>query len=73
MLIILIFVQFKTSAWHVNFEDVEIIGDAIGAGSYGAVFVGKYKGKKVAVKKFLKQKMAEKQYFSFLAELMLLK
>eukprot|EP00002_Diphylleia_rotans_P006476 TRINITY_DN1583_c0_g1_i4.p1 TRINITY_DN1583_c0_g1~~TRINITY_DN1583_c0_g1_i4.p1 ORF type:complete len:2439 (+),score=398.92 TRINITY_DN1583_c0_g1_i4:197-7513(+) len=59
--------------WQINFDNLKVSSTELGSGSFGVVFLGEYRGNQVAVKKFMKQKMAEKQYFSFLAEVMLLR
>eukprot|EP00002_Diphylleia_rotans_P030361 TRINITY_DN6232_c0_g1_i2.p1 TRINITY_DN6232_c0_g1~~TRINITY_DN6232_c0_g1_i2.p1 ORF type:complete len:1685 (+),score=327.23 TRINITY_DN6232_c0_g1_i2:77-5131(+) len=59
--------------WQIEFEDVKVSGKELGAGSFGVVFLGEYGGEKVAVKKFIKQRMAEKQYYTLLSEIMLLR
>eukprot|EP00002_Diphylleia_rotans_P000123 TRINITY_DN1006_c0_g1_i15.p1 TRINITY_DN1006_c0_g1~~TRINITY_DN1006_c0_g1_i15.p1 ORF type:complete len:458 (+),score=106.05 TRINITY_DN1006_c0_g1_i15:183-1376(+) len=60
-------------SWQLNFEDITMSDKELGAGSFGVVFLGELRGERVAVKKFMKQKMEEKRYFSFLAEIMLLR
>eukprot|EP00002_Diphylleia_rotans_P011899 TRINITY_DN233_c0_g2_i11.p1 TRINITY_DN233_c0_g2~~TRINITY_DN233_c0_g2_i11.p1 ORF type:complete len:1491 (-),score=353.01 TRINITY_DN233_c0_g2_i11:2172-6428(-) len=63
----------ENDSWQVNFDDIKLLGKELGAGSFGTVYLGDYMGEQVAVKKFMKQKMSEKQYFSFLSEIMILR
>eukprot|EP00002_Diphylleia_rotans_P005174 TRINITY_DN142_c0_g1_i10.p1 TRINITY_DN142_c0_g1~~TRINITY_DN142_c0_g1_i10.p1 ORF type:complete len:744 (-),score=160.74 TRINITY_DN142_c0_g1_i10:408-2639(-) len=63
----------KSDAWQVNYEDIQLTKKELGAGSFGVVYLAEFKGEQVAVKKFMKQKMSEKQYFAFLAEIMILR
>jgi serine/threonine protein kinase len=45
------------------------MGKQIGAGSYGMVYRGKWKGVEVAVKRFIKQKLDERRMLEFRAEM----
>ncbi|QTF49759.1 putative serine/threonine-protein kinase/receptor [Acanthamoeba polyphaga mimivirus] len=54
--------------WIINYDDIQI-GKQIGVGSYGIVNMGKWKNINVAVKKFVKQKIDEKQMLEFRAEI----
>jgi hypothetical protein len=45
----------------------------LGSGSYGTVYLGSIKEKQVAVKKFIRQKMPEKQLFSLMSEVLTIK
>ncbi len=60
-------------SWQLDYESISISTNELGAGSFGVVYLGKLNEERVAVKKFMKQKMDEKRYFSFLSEIMLLK
>ncbi|AVL95162.1 putative serine/threonine protein kinase receptor [Moumouvirus australiensis] len=57
--------------WVIDYKEIQI-GKQIGQGSYGTVYSGKWKGVEVAVKKFVKQKLSEKQMLDFRAEVALL-
>eukprot|EP00002_Diphylleia_rotans_P006635 TRINITY_DN159_c0_g1_i7.p1 TRINITY_DN159_c0_g1~~TRINITY_DN159_c0_g1_i7.p1 ORF type:complete len:2480 (-),score=532.94 TRINITY_DN159_c0_g1_i7:244-7683(-) len=65
--------QEAPTSWQIEFSEISISQTQLGAGSYGTVFLGEFKGEQVAVKRLLKQKMAEKQYFGFLSEIMIIK
>ncbi|AQN68650.1 protein tyrosine kinase (PTK) family protein [Saudi moumouvirus] len=57
--------------WIIDYKEIQM-GKQIGQGSYGIVYNGKWKGVEVAVKKFVKQKLTEKQMLDFRAEVALL-
>lgn len=44
--------------WIIDFKEDQL-GDQVGIGSYGAVYKGRRKGVALAVKKFIKQKLAQ--------------
>eukprot|EP00002_Diphylleia_rotans_P006346 TRINITY_DN1572_c0_g1_i7.p1 TRINITY_DN1572_c0_g1~~TRINITY_DN1572_c0_g1_i7.p1 ORF type:complete len:1163 (+),score=185.46 TRINITY_DN1572_c0_g1_i7:1196-4684(+) len=63
----------KEDIWQVNYEEIQFTTKELGAGSFGVVYLANYKGQEIAVKKFMKQKMTERQYFAILAEIMILR
>ncbi|ELR14073.1 protein kinase domain containing protein [Acanthamoeba castellanii str. Neff] len=62
---------FLTSAnlcrWIIDYEDLAL-GEQVGTGSYGLVYMAKWKGVEVAVKRFIKQKLTERLMLEFRAE-----
>eukprot|EP00002_Diphylleia_rotans_P037326 TRINITY_DN832_c0_g1_i6.p1 TRINITY_DN832_c0_g1~~TRINITY_DN832_c0_g1_i6.p1 ORF type:complete len:2497 (+),score=388.76 TRINITY_DN832_c0_g1_i6:121-7611(+) len=54
--------------WKVAESDIEIDSECIGKGSYGAVYAGLFKGKKVAVKRVDISTSDDKSYLNFLSE-----
>ena len=53
--------------WVLDFKHLTL-GKQIGAGSYGLVYKAKWKGVEVAVKRFIQQKLSERQMLEFRAE-----
>ncbi|AGF85754.1 tyrosine kinase family protein [Moumouvirus goulette] len=65
--------NFLTSAnicqYIIDYQNINLDTDKqLGIGSYGIVYRGNWKGINVAVKKFIKQKLPEKQMLNFRAE-----
>ncbi len=64
--------HFLTSAnlcrWIIDFSEIQL-GKQIGQGSYGVVYRGKWKGVDIAVKRFIKQKLDERNMLEFRAEM----
>eukprot|EP00002_Diphylleia_rotans_P006650 TRINITY_DN1600_c0_g1_i3.p1 TRINITY_DN1600_c0_g1~~TRINITY_DN1600_c0_g1_i3.p1 ORF type:complete len:2451 (+),score=487.30 TRINITY_DN1600_c0_g1_i3:50-7402(+) len=59
------------SDWYIDFEELQQLDELVGSGSYGTVFLAKFKEQKVAVKKFARQKMRERKLFSLISEIMI--
>nr|WIL04199.1 serine/threonine-protein kinase/receptor [Cedratvirus lena] len=57
--------------WIIDYDEISL-GKQIGQGSYGVVYEGRWKGVHVAVKRFVKQKMDERDLLEFRAEVALL-
>eukprot|EP00026_Physarum_polycephalum_P000640 Phypoly_transcript_00641.p1 GENE.Phypoly_transcript_00641~~Phypoly_transcript_00641.p1 ORF type:complete len:1297 (+),score=194.44 Phypoly_transcript_00641:293-4183(+) len=57
----------KNEKWVIQYEDLKI-DSAVGAGAYGTVHSGEYQGKKVAIKKFINQKVKENALLDMRAE-----
>ncbi|SPN79556.1 Serine/Threonine-protein kinase [Brazilian cedratvirus IHUMI] len=57
--------------WIINYDEISL-GKQIGQGSYGVVYEGRWKGVHVAVKRFTKQKMDERDLLEFRAEVAVL-
>ncbi|QBZ81599.1 Serine/threonine protein kinase, catalytic domain containing protein [Pandoravirus celtis] len=55
----------------LDYEEI-VVGEQIGAGTYGVVHRGKWKGIDVAVKRFVKQRLDEHQRIDFRAEVAVL-
>nr|WIL03466.1 serine/threonine kinase [Cedratvirus plubellavi] len=53
--------------WVINYDEISL-GKQVGQGSYGVVYEGKWKGVHVAVKRFTKQKMDERNMLEFRTE-----
>ncbi|BCS82572.1 putative serine/threonine-protein kinase receptor [Cotonvirus japonicus] len=60
-------------SWIVNYNDIAVdTNNQLGIGSYGIVYKGKWKGVDVAVKKFIKQSISEKEMLNFREEVSIL-
>lgn len=53
--------------WVVQYEDLRI-GEKVGAGNFGEVRVGTWKGDKVAIKQFVRQKVNDTTLLDLMAE-----
>jgi len=54
--------------WIINYKEIQM-DKQVGAGSYGIVYRGRWKGIDVAVKRFIKQKLSELRMLEFRAEM----
>eukprot|EP00002_Diphylleia_rotans_P013188 TRINITY_DN256_c1_g2_i1.p1 TRINITY_DN256_c1_g2~~TRINITY_DN256_c1_g2_i1.p1 ORF type:complete len:2532 (-),score=481.87 TRINITY_DN256_c1_g2_i1:2062-8733(-) len=59
--------------WQIKFENIKLTDIELGSGSFGVVFLGELNSEKVAVKRFIRQKMGEKQLFSLMSEVILMR
>jgi len=55
-------------SWIIDYKDIQV-SKQVGAGSYGIVYRGRWKGIDVAVKRFIKQKLTESRMLEFRSEM----